>query len=115
MQEKSNGYYPEMEEREEELKDSLIQFAKFKGIDVIFGSNMKCSVKEFDKIVLPEDKEELIALMKQKGIWEEFATINFMKFQSRIVKDGVQEDITKMIGREKDFRLFLSKRKGEGE
>ncbi len=105
----------EMEEREEELKDSLIQFAKFKGIDVIFGSNMKCSVKEFDKIVLPEDKEELIALMKQKGIWEEFATINFMKFQSRIVKDGVQEDITKMIGREKDFRLFLSKRKGEGE
>ena len=101
----------EIEEREDELKDSLIQFAKSKGIDIIYGSNMKCSVKEFDKIVLPEDKEELIELMKQKGIWEEFATINFMRLQSKVLKEGIHEDVAKMIKREKDYRLSLSKRK----
>lgn len=101
----------EIEQKEEELKNNLVEFAKQKGIEIIYGSNMKCSVKEFEKIILPEEKEELIRLMKQKGIWEEFAMINFMKFQSKITREGVHEEISKMIGREKDYRLSLSKRK----
>ena len=41
----------EIEDREDKLKEDLIAFAKSKGIDIIYGSNMKCSIKEFDKIV----------------------------------------------------------------
>jgi len=101
----------ELKTQEDEFKEKLIAYAKQFGIDIVYGSNKKCSVKEFDKIVLPEDKEELIALMKQKGIWDDFTMINFMKFQSKIVNGEVHEDISKMIEREKDFRLSLSKRK----
>ena len=53
--------------------------------------------------------------MKQKGIWDDFTMINFMKFQSKIVNGEVHEDISKMIERQKDFRLSLSKRKDVGE
>ncbi len=105
----------DLNKREERLKENLIAFAKQKKIDAIYGSNMKCSVKEFDKIVLPEDKEELITLMKQKGIWDDFAMINFMKFQSKITKGEVHEDISKMIEREKDWRVSVSKKKDVGE
>ena len=40
---------------EEEFKDNLIRYAKQFEIDIVYGSNKKASVKEFDKIVLPED------------------------------------------------------------
>ncbi len=106
----------ELEDERDILREDLIAFAKSKGIDIIYGSNMKCSVKEFDKIVLPEDKEELIKMLKEKGIWDEFSSINFMRLQSKVLKDEIDKEIKKMIDIEKDFRLSLSKRKDvEGE
>lgn len=78
---------------------------------MVYGSNKKCSVKEFDKVLLPEDKEKLIALMKKKGIWDDFVMINFMKFQSGVLKDVLDKDIKKEVEIGKDFRLSLSKRK----
>ncbi len=105
----------ELEDEKDKLRENLIAFAKLKGVDIIYGSNMKCSVKEFDKIVLPEDKEELINLLKNKGIWDEFSSINFMRLQSKVLRDEIDKEIKKMVDIEKDFRLSLSKRKDVGE
>lgn len=108
----------ELEHEEDKLKEDLIAFAKSKGIDIIYGSNMKCSVKEFDKVVLPEDSEEknaLINLIKQKGLWEEFSMICYPKLNSKMLKDEIDEEIKKMVDVVKDFRLSLSKRKDLGE
>jgi len=101
----------ELQEKEEEFKTKLVEFSKQLGIDVVYGSNMLAKVKEFEKIILPEDKEELIAIMKDKGEWEELAMINFMKFQSKYFKGELHPDIHKKITKEKDFRVSLSKRK----
>ncbi|MBU4117126.1 MAG: PD-(D/E)XK nuclease family protein [Nanoarchaeota archaeon] len=105
----------DLKKREERLRGSLVEFAKQKNLDTVYGSNMKASVKEFDKIVMPEDKEELINLMKTKGIWEDFAAINFMKFQSGVVKGNVDEDIKKLVEIVKAWRVSVSKKKGGGE
>jgi len=101
----------EIQEKKEDFEIKLIEFSKQFGIDIIYGSNNTAKVKEFEKIILPEDKEELIAIMKDKGVWEEFATLNFMKFQSRYFKGKLHPDINKKIQKEKDFRVSLSKRK----
>ena len=58
-----------------------------------------------------EDKEELIGLLKEKGLWDEISMINFMKLQSKVIKDEVDEDIKEEVEIGKDFRLSLSKRK----
>jgi len=105
----------ELKTAEEEFKDNLIRYAKQFEIDIVYGSNKKCSVKEIDKVVMPEDKEKLIALLKKKGLWDEMSMINFMKFQSNILKDELDENIKKMVDIIKDFRLSLSKRKDVGE
>ncbi len=106
----------ELRDEEDKLKEDLIAFAKSKGIDIIYGSNMKCSVKEIDKIVLPEDKDKLIRMLKDKKLWDEFSSINFMRLQSKVLKDEIDKEIKKMIDIEKDFRLSLSRRKdAEGE
>jgi putative RecB family exonuclease len=54
---------------DEEFKDNLIRYAKQFDLDIVYGSNKKCSVKEIDKVILPEDKVKLIELMKEKTIY----------------------------------------------
>ncbi len=106
----------EIEEKEEELKDNLIKFAKQKGIDIVYGSNMKCSVKDLKKVVIPDEiKDELIKIMKEKGVWEEFEMLNHMKFNSHGRKGELHEEIQKLIELGEDWRITLSKRKDREE
>ena len=100
-----------MKKKEEEFKEKLIVYAKQFSVDVVYGSNKKCSIKEFDKITLPEDREKLIELMKKKGIWDDFNMLNYMKFNSSVIKGDVDEDLKKMIEVVKSWRLSLSRRK----
>lgn len=103
----------EIEKIEEELKDKLVEFAKQKGIDIVYGSNMKCSVKDYQKIILPEDKEELIKILKEKGLWEEFEMINYSRFNARGRKGELDKEIMTQggVSMGEDWRLSLSKRK----
>ena len=104
----------EIEEKEEKLKADLIEFAKQKGIDIVYGSNMKANIKEFDKLVLPEDDEEykkFIELLKNKGHWEECSMICYPKIQSKVIKEELHPDLIEKVKLEKDKRISLSKRK----
>lgn len=103
----------ELQDKQDELKKNLVEFAKQKGVDIVYGSNMKCSVKEFDKLVMPEgeDKDKFIQLMKDKGIYEDCSMICYPRLQSKVLKDDIDKELKKMCQLEKDFRLSLSKRK----
>jgi putative RecB family exonuclease len=103
----------ELQDKQDELKNKLVEFAKQKGVDIVYGSNMKCSVKEFDKLVMPEgeDKDKFIQLMKDKGIYEDCSMICYPRLQSKVLKNDIDKELKKMCQIEKDFRLSLSKRK----
>src|SRR3989338_364458 len=110
----------ELEEKKEELRADLIEFAKQKGVDIVYGSNAKASVKEFDKIVLPEDAEAkaaFIKLMKDKGIYEECSMVCYPKLNSKALKGELEGEIRGMVEIIKDWRVSLSRRKewGRGE
>jgi len=106
---KIDVYIKKLEDEQEVLKEELIQFAKKHKIDIVYGSRKKISVKEHDKIVLPEDKEKLIALLKKKGVYEEFITLNYMKLTSALNKGTI--DVGDLVTKEKDFRISLSNKK----
>ena len=103
----------ELKKSEEELREKLIAYAKQFGIDVVYGSNKKCSVKEFDKVVLPEgeNKEKFIQLMKDKGLYEELSMVCYPRLNSKVVSGEIDEELKKMVDIIQDFRLSLSKRK----
>jgi len=101
----------EAEDREDVLKAELIAFAKQKGIDIIYGSNNKASVKEFEKVIMPENSEELIKLLKDKGIWNELSMICYPRLNSSAIKGNLDKDIKNKLKIEKDYRVGLSKRK----
>ena len=99
-----------MKKKQEEFKEKLIEYSKQFGVDVVYGSNKKCSVKEFEKVVLPEDREEFVKMLKEKGLWESWNMLSYAKVNSGILKGDVDEDVKKMVEIVKGFRLGLSKR-----
>jgi len=101
----------EYKKAEEEFKEKLIAYVKQFSVDIVYGSNKKCSVKEFEKVVMPEDKENFIKLLKDKGLWEECSMVCYPKLNSKIIKGEIEDGIKNAVDIEKDFRLSLSKRK----
>ncbi|MEK6827123.1 MAG: PD-(D/E)XK nuclease family protein [Nanoarchaeota archaeon] len=104
----------ELQNQEDEFKEKLIAYAKQFGIDIIYGSNKKCSVKEFDRIILPEDEEaktKFIKLMKDLGVYEECSMVCYPKLNSKVIKGEIDKKIISSVDIVKDFRLSLSKRK----
>ena len=63
----------------------------------------------------PEEKEEFLALMKEKGLYEECSMLCFPKLQSKYLKGELHKDIHEKITKEKDWRISLSNRKVGGE
>jgi len=97
----------EIERKKEELKKKIIELAKEKGTEVLFGNNKKCSIKEYEKVIYPEDKNPIILMLKEKGLWDELSMINYSQFGSRAVKGEIDKEILDLIKKEKAFRLSL--------
>jgi len=95
----------EIEQKEAELKDKIIELAKQKNTEVLFGNHKKCSIKEYQKIIYPEDKTQIINLIKTKGLYNTYSTLNYMRLNSAIVKEEIDKEIIDLTKKEKAFRL----------
>jgi putative RecB family exonuclease len=101
----------ELKEREDEIVGKIIDYAKQFDIDIVYGSNRKCSVKEIEKCLMPEDKEKFLQLLKDKGLYETYSMICYPRLNSGVIKGELDEDVCKCVEKVKDYRLSLSKRK----
>ena len=101
----------ETDDKMEELKQKIIRFAQQKNIDVVYGSNKKASVKECETIIFPEEKGEFIELLKEKGLYDEISSVNYMKLSSMILKNELDYSLMKFIKKQKDFKVSLSNKK----
>ncbi len=100
----------DLKKREDTLKSNLIEFAKQKNVDVIYGSNMKAKVAEFNKVEI-EDREKLVEILKEKGLYETYSMLCSARLNSHIVKGQLKdEDIDKLIEIVKDFRISIRKK-----
>ena len=93
------------------MKEKLISFAKQKEVDVVFGSNKKASVRAYDKVVYPEDKEKFTQMLKDKGVYEEISMISYPRLNSKILKKEIDQEIIDSISKETDYRISLCKKK----
>jgi putative RecB family exonuclease len=105
----------ETKQKKIEVKSQLIEFAKQKEIDVVYGSNKKASIKSYDKVVYPEDKAEFIKLIKDKGLYDEISMISYPRLNSLILKKEMDQEVIDKTTTETDYRISLSKKRTEGE
>tara|TARA_Y100000310_G_scaffold328113_1_gene395667 strand:+ start:1452 stop:2603 length:1152 start_codon:yes stop_codon:yes gene_type:complete len=91
-----------------DVKIKLVDFAKQKELNMVYGSNKKASVKQYSKVVYPENKEDFVNLVKEKGLYDEFSSLNYLKLGPRILKNAVDKDIIDLTHKEEDYRVSLS-------
>ena len=100
----------EIEQRLLGIKERLISFAMQKQINQVCGSNKKASIKPYLKIVYPKDKEKLIKMIKEKGLYEELSSVNYFKLSPRILRGDMDNEITELTKKEEAYRINLSDR-----
>ena len=105
--EKLQSLKKEIESKEEVIKNKIIELAREKNTDILFGTKMKCSVKEYEKVIYPEDKTALVEIIKQLGFYDRFSAVSYPKLGSAIIKNDVNDKIIALIRKEKDYRVSL--------
>ena len=94
-----------LKEKKEEIEKDLIAFSKQHKINVVYGEKMKASVKEIEK--LSWEKEKLEKYLKKNDLYEEYASLNYLKLGSEVKKGNKKFD--KFAKKEKDYSIRLSK------
>jgi len=97
----------EATEQIEKLRERIIKFAQQKGVDIVWGTEKKASVKPYDKLNYPKT-EEFKNLLRTKGY--DVFTLNYSKLLSKITKREVDIDILEKINTEQGWLVRLSKR-----
>lgn len=103
----------EINDRLEEIKGDLVLFSKDKGIEIVYGSDKKIKVSEYEKIVLPEDNQHFAEVLKQKGLFDEVARVNYQIIAGKIRKGEVDQEIVDMTTTEPAYRFSVSKNERE--
>jgi hypothetical protein len=93
----------------ENIKSEIVNIAKIENKNFLNGTHKKCSVKEYAKVVYPEDKETFAKLIKQKGLYDSFSQINYSRLSPAIIKRDISigNDIINSVRIIKDFRVIL--------
>jgi putative RecB family exonuclease len=98
-----------VEEELEKTKEDLVGFAKQEQIEIIYGSNKKVSVKEVEKFTcLEENKEKLEGELKKQKLLKDYTQISYLKIYSNA--ESLPKSVQKLLTKEKDFRVNLSKK-----
>lgn len=93
------------------VKAQLVAAAEECGVDSIIGSNKECGVKEILKVVYPEDKAELIELLRRKRLYDEFSIVSYAKLGPRILRGEIDSEVIDLTRKEKTHRVTLRKKK----
>ena len=65
---------------------------------------------------VPEDKNELTELLKKKGLYNKYSMICYQRLSPSIIKNEITDNnLIRLVKKEKDYRISLSKRKDEDE
>lgn len=105
--EKLQNLKKNIEVKEEEIKKKLVELAHQKNTNILFGTHKFCSIKEYIKIIYPEEKTFLVELIKNKGFYDRFSSINYLKLGPAIIKNEIDAEIIALTKQEKAFRLSL--------
>ena len=97
----------ETEEKISNIKSEIINIAQLENKEIIFGTNKKCSIKPFSKVIYSEDKTKITAIIKNKGLYDHFSHLNYPRLSAAIIKNDVDKEIIDEIKVIKDFRVSL--------
>lgn len=100
----------DIENQLEQLKAALVVLAKQQNKETLFGTHKVCFIKPYEKVIYPEDKTQFVALVKAKGLYEQFSTLNYLKLGPKIIRGEVDPVIVELTKRATEYRVSLKER-----
>ena len=97
----------DLDNKIDEIRNNIIIVAKQKNTDLLFGTHKKCLVKEYQKIIYPEDKKQITELLTKKGLYDKFSSVNYFKLTPRILKNEIDLEIINLVKKEKGVKVSL--------
>lgn len=106
------------EEKLEELRLAIIEYAKTEGITAVYGTSMKASLSSFPKLSFPKkgdiSQRQFFETIKKLGLWEQLGTVDVYELAKLINNGDIHDDLLKLlqpyIKKDTTSTLRLSKR-----
>ena len=100
--------FAEMKEEEkkvvaalEKLKEALIRYAEKNKIEIVYGSDVKASVKCYPKLKFPgkndEEREEFDKLIRKLGLWDKLSAVDTYELAKMINNHKVDEETLRLL------------------
>lgn len=90
-----------LNEKIEAIKQDLIAYAKSLGVEVVFGSEKKANISMSNDIAFPAkhtaEREELIQLLKQEGLWGEVEDLDIFALKKIVHNREWGGDVLKKL------------------
>jgi len=107
-----------MEAELEKLRGDLIAYTKKEGIEKVYGSDVKASVKKFFSMKFPgkhdENRGEFAETIKTLGLWDRLAIVDGYELAKMLNNNELHEDfvslLEKFIRKEENYRVSLRKK-----
>jgi len=95
LQKKIKGLSEELEQ----VRQTLIDFAKKEEVDVIFGSDIKVSISSHESFKFPPkgERADLNEIIKKLGLWDELAMVDTHELAKKIKNKELHEDFIKLL------------------
>ncbi len=97
----------DIEFKEDEIRKKIIDLAKEKNAEFFFGTHKKCTIKSYEKIVYPEDKAVIETILRNKGLYDRFSSVNYFKLNPAVMKGEIDKEVINLTKKEKAFRVSL--------
>ncbi len=85
-----------LEKEREEIKEKLVQYAKNKGLQYVYGSEKIANVKIYRNINFRE-KETVEKILAEKGLYEKYSRLDMIKLSNDLKNNFLPPDVAKKL------------------
>lgn len=110
--------YDHLAERLEKIREALIEYVKKEKVSMVFGSDVKASIKSYPKLSFPkkydQNQQEFFEAVKKIGLWDALAIVDVYDLSKMINNREIHPDLIKLlskfISKEELFRVSIRKK-----
>jgi len=92
-----------LSEKLEKIREALIEYAKKEKVSMVFGSDVKASIKSYPKLSFPKkydsNQQEFFEAVKKIGLWDKLATVDVYELAKMINNGEIHEDLMRLLGK----------------
>ena len=108
----------DLEEQKEQIKKTLVAFAKKNDLGVVYGSDVKATIRSYPKLSFPKRddprRKDFYATLKLIGLWDQLAMPDVYELTKKINCKELHDDLIKLldkfIERGQTDKVYLGKK-----